>query len=83
MYSNLVFHEALNSNQSDFRLGNSTISISNDAKLHKKLAIYSNSEELLNRARLASRGRQLKLNVDKTKVMSIDKNNGDEDLKSL
>ena len=36
-------------------------------------------QELLNRIREASGERGLKLNVDKTKVMLIDKNNNEED----
>ena len=43
------------------------------------MALAGELQELLNRIREASRERGLKLNVDKPKVMLLDKNNNEED----
>ena len=80
VYSESITREALDGFESSVKVGDRTgtnLRYANDVALLAGCA--EELQELLNRIREASRERRLKLNVDKTKVMLIGKNNNEGD----
>ena len=79
IYSESIMREALEGFEGSIKVGGRTVTNLRYA-IDVLLAVSAHElQELLNRTQVASRERGLKLNVERTKVMSISKNSNQEE----